>query len=160
MRKTLLVVLIAYSLLVVSDSASAQAPAEDETQTARIAAFEKSLSGSVLVGRFSITGRGDNTLKEERYEIKSVKHVEGEVFLFTARIAYGDHDVTVPLPLPVRWAGDTPVICLDKMLIPGLGTYSARVMFHEDHYAGYWDGGDHGGHLFGVIEHSEAKPAE
>jgi hypothetical protein len=62
----------------------------------------------------------------------------------------------IPLPLPIEWAGNTPVIVVDDVTIPGMGTFSARVMFFADHYAGYWKHGDHGGHLFGVVY--PAKP--
>jgi hypothetical protein len=77
------------------------------------------------------------------------------MWLVTARIKYGDHDVTVPLPLPIRWAGDTPMITLDKFTVPGMGAWSARVMFYEGRYMGYWfsaEHPEHGGYLFGKIE--------
>jgi len=51
----------------------------------------------------------------------------------------------------VKWAGDTPVIVLDKVGIPGAASYSARVLIYEKTYAGTWSGGDHGGLLNGVI---------
>ncbi|HEX6963094.1 MAG TPA: hypothetical protein VF175_14590, partial [Lacipirellula sp.] len=73
---------------------------------------------------------------------------------------YGDHDVTAPLTLPIRWAGDTPVICVDELPIPGLGAFTARVMIYRDHYAGFWAGKDHGGHLFGVIQRGKPENAE
>ncbi len=38
-----------------------------------------------------------------------------------------------------------------------MGTYTARVMIYADHYAGTWDAGDHGGHMWGRIE--RPKPA-
>ena len=76
-----------------------------------------------------------------------------------ARIQYGENDVTLPIPLPIRWAGDTPVIVVDNVTLPGFGTVSARVMFFDDHYAGYWKHGDHGGNLFGVIHPADEKPA-
>jgi hypothetical protein len=56
----------------------------------------------------------------------------------------------------VKWAGDTPVITLTDMTIPGLGTYTARVMVYRDHYAGYWSAGDHGGQMWGRIERDAA----
>jgi hypothetical protein len=55
------------------------------------------------------------------------------------------------MPLKVFWAGDTPVISLTDLSIPGLGTYTARVMVYRDQYAGTWKAKDHGGHLFGRI---------
>jgi hypothetical protein len=74
------------------------------------------------------------------------------MWLFKARIKYGDHDVTVPIPLQVSWAGKTPMIVVDQISIPGLGTFDARVLIAGDRYAGTWQHGDVGGHLFGKIE--------
>ena len=121
--------------------------------------FAKTLTRTTLVGNFTVTGEEKPALTPERYELQGVQHVKDEFWLFQARIRYGDHDVTLPITLPVRWAGDTPVICVDNMGFPGLGTYTARVMIYADHYAGFWQGGDHGGHLFGVVERPQSKPA-
>jgi hypothetical protein len=43
-----------------------------------------------------------------------------------------------------------------------MGPYTARVMFFEDHYSGYWKHGDVGGNMFGVIRraNAEAKQAD
>ncbi|MCI0331827.1 MAG: hypothetical protein L0228_01215 [Planctomycetes bacterium] len=125
------------------------------------AAFSKMLSNATLEGSFTSTGEGvDPTkLSREKYTLGDVKKIEGNFWLIPARIQYGEHDVTIPLLLPVRWAGDTPVIVVDDVGLPGFGTVSARVMFFADHYAGYWKHGKHGGHLFGVIRRDE-KAAE
>ena len=119
--------------------------------------LETSLTGSALVGQFTVTGTDMSEPKPERYELASVKHVGDGNWMFVARIKYGENDVTLPITLPVKWAGDTPVITVDKMSFPGLGTYTARVMIYEDHYAGFWTGANHGGHLFGVVERGEVK---
>lgn len=124
-------------------------------QQQKFAALEKSLSDVTLIGHFTDSNDEATTLKAERYELQSVRHVGEDRWLFQARIKYGEHDVTLPLTLPVRWAGDTPIVAIDKFTIPGLGTYTARVMFYADHYAGFWSGANHGGHLFGVIKHNE-----
>lgn len=138
-------------------TAIAPAAAKEPTEAERFAALEKRLTGATLVGNFTVTGRENVELTPERYELGTVEHVEGELWLFQARIRYGEHDLALPLTLPVRWAGDTPVICVDKLGIPGLGTYTARVLIYDDHYAGFWSGGgDHGGHLFGVVERAKA----
>jgi hypothetical protein len=76
----------------------------------------------------------------------------GDLWLFKVRIRYGDHDVTVPLPLTVNWAGKTPVIVVDQLTIPALGTFDARVVIAGARYAGTWQHGEVGGHLFGKIE--------
>jgi hypothetical protein len=162
MYRTIISTSAAVAGLLIASLVDAQPPAAEQggaavesTEAQRFAALEKTLSGATLVGNFTVTGREKNEPTEERYELKSVRHVEGELWLFQARIRYGEHDVTVPLTLPIRWAGDTPVICLDNMGIPGMGVYTARVMIYADHYAGFWSGGDHGGHLFGIVEKNE-----
>ena len=129
-------------------------------QADRFAKLEKTLTGVTLVGHSTMTGGDETKLEPERYELKSVQHVGDDQWLFTARIRYGDHDVNLPLKLPVRWAGDTPVITVDNVGIPGLGTYTARVMIYAEHYAGFWSGDDHGGHLFGVIEREKQPVVE
>ena len=126
----------------------------------RVAALEKTLTNATLVGHFTVTGQEESgKLSQERYELGEVKHLDKDQWLIQARIKYGEHDVMLPLTLPIRWAGDTPVICVDDIPIPGLGTYTARVMIYRDHYAGFWTGKDHGGHLFGVIEHGKKAAA-
>lgn len=112
--------------------------------------FQKTLTNATLTGFFT---RGDNQAgpKPEKYSIKSVTKIAPEVWLFLVRIQYGERDLTLPLPLRVLWAGTTPVITLDKVPVPPLGTFSARVVIHDHKYAGMWDAGDHGGHLFGTI---------
>jgi hypothetical protein len=132
-------------------------PVADEVE--RNAALEKTLTGATLVGHFTVTGGESGEPAQERYELQAVKHLEGEMWLITARIKYGDNDVSVPLPLPIRWAGDTPVITVDEIPVPGLGTFTARVMIYRDHYAGFWSGKDHGGHLFGIVERAQDAPA-
>ncbi|MCP4193616.1 MAG: hypothetical protein GY768_23640 [Planctomycetaceae bacterium] len=115
------------------------------------------MSNSTLVGNFTIDGQSGE-MKEERYELKGVSKLPlGDYWMFRARIRYGDHDVTVPLSLQVKWAATTPVITLDKVTVPGLGTFNARVLIDGDRYAGTWDHGEVGGLLFGRIEHQEAK---
>jgi len=120
--------------------------------------FEESLHGATLQGHFT-SNRDENGAqpKEDKYTIESVKKMQGDVWLFTARIQYEKHDVTLPLPLRVVWAGDTPVITLDKFPVPGMGSFTARVMIFDGKYAGMWDGGNHGGLLFGKIVKEAAK---
>ncbi len=111
--------------------------------------FEKTLSDVTLVGHFVIEGEDDGALKEDKYTISKVTKLQGDYWLFQVRIQYGGRDVTLPLPLRVKWAGDTPVITVTDAAIPGLGTYTARVGIYRSKYAGTWSGKDHGGQLFG-----------
>ncbi|WP_198000794.1 hypothetical protein [Gimesia fumaroli] len=122
--------------------------------------FEKQMSGATLVGHFTVDGKSNGKPpREERYEIASVKKLEGDQWLITARIKYGQNDVNVPMPLNVFWAGDTPVISLTNLTIPGLGSaFTSRVMFFEGRYAGTWQHGKVGGNLWGRIEYADQKP--
>jgi hypothetical protein len=86
-----------------------------------------------------------------------VAKLKGDYWLFETRIQYGDQDVQLPLTLQVKWAGDTPVITLTDVAIPGLGTFTARVLVYRDQYAGTWSGAMHGGQLFGRIEQPAAE---
>lgn len=164
------VALVTASFVMLQASA-AEAPAAAQTEpqqtlteptAEQVAALEKLMNRATMVGHFTVTGeegRGGagGKLTEERYELGEVKRLESGHWLIQSRIRYGDHDVTIPLTLPIRWAGDTPVICVDDMMIPGLGTFTARVMIYRGHYAGFWTGKDHGGHLFGVIEPAKSE---
>lgn len=133
-------------------------PAEGEGS--REALFAKYMTGATLVGRFTIVGKANDEMPEEEYTIlKCEKLPDGDLYRFTARIRYGETDAELPMDLPVYWAGDTPVISLTNLWIPGLGTFSSRVMIYRDRYSGTWNHGDVGGHLFGVIK-KEEQPEE
>ncbi len=119
------------------------------------------MAGAVLVGHFTLfpvndgDGGGDAPglrLRSERYEIDRVVKRAGDLWTFHARIRFGETDVTVPVPVQLTWAGDTPVVGVTDLGIPGMGTYTARVAFYRDSYAGMWWGGKHGGNLFGIVE--------
>ena len=118
--------------------------------------FAETMSGATMVGRFTTTGTKDDPA-EEKYTLGPVKKLKGDFWSFVTRIQYGERDITVPLSIEVLWAGDTPVISLTDMEIPGMGKFTARVLVYKDHYSGYWDGGDHGGTLFGRITHPEKE---
>jgi hypothetical protein len=116
--------------------------------------FEKYLSNSVLSGSFTMDGQPLNKLEEERYEIRSAKKLEGadNLWEIKTRIKYGNKDLTVPVVVNLEWVGRTPMIVLDSVTIPGMGTFSARVVFHDRKYAGTWKHDNVGGHLFGRVE--------
>ncbi|HEY2412997.1 MAG TPA: hypothetical protein VGI40_12175 [Pirellulaceae bacterium] len=115
--------------------------------------LEETLTGAKLTGAYSVAGREDRAPKAEEYTITSAtKLPEGDVWLIKARIKYGDKDTTIPMPLEIKWAGDTPIITLTNMAIPGLGTFTARVLIYDNRYAGTWQHGPVGGNLFGKIE--------
>lgn len=118
------------------------------------AKFRKLVEGGItLIGR-STNSRSDKIDSEERYIISSASKLEGDTWMLTAKIKYDGHEVPIPLPVHIRWAGDdTPVICVTNAGIPGIGSYTARVLLYGDQYAGTWSSskGDYGGQLFGKI---------
>ena len=122
----------------------------------RFAKFEKDMSGVKLVDQFTVDG-GGKQVKEEYTILKVIKLPAKDLWLFTARVKYGKIDLTLPMPIPVKWAGDTPVISMDKLKIPLLGTFSAQVVLDGNRYAGTWQHGKVGGHLFGSIEKVEKE---
>ena len=122
------------------------------TQTERFERFEKSMKSVRFEGFFTVDG-SDRPPSKEIYEISNVqKFGEEDLWIFTARIKYGKKDVTLPMPLPVKWVGRIPVISMDNLSIPGLGTFSAHVVIDGNKYAGTWAHGKIGGHLYGKIE--------
>lgn len=148
----IVITLVAGGSVALAQEQAGQQEGDDDQIAEREAGFKEMLDGATLVGHFTMTRRDTSDLKQERYKLHSVEKLPNGRWMFRAQIRYGDHDVTVPLPLPVKWAGDTPIIVVDKLDIPALGTFDARVMFFRNHYAGYWSHGENGGHLFGVIE--------
>jgi hypothetical protein len=159
---------IAFSVLAVGSSFVCSSPALGEQKPAEYAnsperqanldaALSKMLSGATLEGSFTSTSRGGDPSKLTRdmYTLGNVKKVSGNLWQIPARIQYSGKDITLPIVLPIRWAGDTPVVTIDDLPLPGFGTVSARVMFFDGHYAGYWKHGDHGGSMFGVIRSAE-----
>lgn len=142
-----------------ADQAS-QAEAKSSEVQEREQRFAEQMTGATLVGRFTILGQDAEKMPSEEYTIaKCEKLPEADMFRFTARIKYGEVDSELPLDLPVLWAGDTPVITLTNLWIPGMGTFSSRVMIYKDSYAGTWQHDAVGGHMFGIVRRAEVAAA-
>ena len=133
-----------------------QQDAESARQTAE-ADFSKLLTGATLVGNFTTDSDEPvdpaRLLRPDRYELATVNKVKDDFWLFV----YVHKGVPIPLTMKVLWAGKTPVLTLDEFTIAGMGTFSARLMFHGDRYAGTWQHGKVGGLMFGKIESAEFK---
>lgn len=138
------------------DEPAKTGPSREELE----AALEKKLTGAVLNGTFTIDGRPIPPVSE-KYTISKATKLAGDDWLIESRMQYGKIDATVPIVMPIQWAGTTPVMVLDKVEIPGMGTFSSRVLFDGDRYAGTWQHDAVGGHMFGkVIWGDAAKPAD
>jgi hypothetical protein len=116
-------------------------------------AFAEQMSGSALVGSFTVSGREERAANPDRYDLSAVEKVGDDLWRFAVRMRHEQIDVTLPITVPLRWVGDTPVVMLTDYSIPALGTFTARVFFYDGRYAGTWQHGQQiGGHLFGRIE--------
>jgi hypothetical protein len=123
--------------------------------------FQETMTNAVLAGKWRLVQDGKlGEEKTDRYTIRSVAKVGEDLWLIGARVEYGGKDVTVPVPVKVLWAGDTPVITITKAGLPGLGTFTARVLVYDGYYTGTWSGTGHGGFLSGVVERAPAAPGE
>jgi len=154
----LAIVLFTVNPLLADDPTNKDATPSSEVLIKKL---EETLTGAKLTGAYSVTGREDRAPKSEEYTITSAtKLPEGDVWLIKARIKYGDKDTTIPMPLEIKWAGDTPIITLTNMAIPGLGTFTARVLIYDNRYAGTWQHGPAGGNLFGKIEKAKDEKSD
>lgn len=142
-----------------STNSAASQPDDPTNKEPRFRELQKMLTDVTLIGLFTVDRKKMNDMNEERYEIKSIKKMsnDDDLWALMARIKYGDKDVSVPIVTSIKWADQTPVMTMDRLLIPGLGTFSARVVFHDGKYAGTWTHDNNGGHLFGRIEPADTK---
>ncbi len=142
-------------LLIVTLPAQAddKAPVKNEDRKNAEKTFAERMENTVLVGFFTLDSEQQGQPgKPERYEIRKVTKASGNTWIFQSRIKYGNVDVVLPIPVPIQWAGDTPVVSMTDFTIPTMGVFTCRVMFYKDRYAGTWQHGDKGGHMWGKIE--------
>jgi hypothetical protein len=114
--------------------------------------FSERMRDSSLVGYFTVDGREKRNAEEDRYDIASVEKVGQDRWRFNVRMRHGNFDVTMPVVVPVKWVDDTPVVTMTDWEIPTLGTFTCRVFFYGDRYAGTWQHGRVGGLMYGRIE--------
>jgi hypothetical protein len=122
------------SIAAVADEPAAQKtekplPSQEELEKQ----FAETMSGATLVGRFTLNGQKlDQPLKEDRYTLGKVSKLKNGLWSFETRVQYGQRDVKLTLALQVKWAGDTPVITVTDVTMPGLVTFTSRVLVYRD----------------------------
>ena len=132
--------------------------ASPESLDARERAFAEQMENVVLTGHFTIEGQERRDGLPERYEIASATKLEGDRWRFDVHLTYGSVDATLPVIVPIVWAGDTPMVSITDFAIPGLGDeFGARVVFYDSRYAGTWDHGEYGGMMYGTISPSGGR---
>ena len=123
--------------------------------------FSDGMRNVTMVGTFTVAGRENRTPSADRYEISSVEKVGDDLWRFNAKMdccGLGGSEA-IPIVVPMRFVGDTPVIMMTDTSLPGIGTFTVRVFFYGDRYAGTWQHGKVGGHMSGRVEkQSGANP--
>jgi hypothetical protein len=148
--------------------APAPVAAQEKSEEERFQAFAKMMANVKMVGSFTVAGEAAAPKQDGAYVIKSVRKIpEGDYWVFDALVEHEGKEMPLQIPIEVKWSGDTPVITLENLTIPALGTFSARIVIYRDAYAGMWVHGPVKGHMYGVIEKAaaeapagEAKPEE
>ena len=150
-----------------ADENSEPKTSDSDVQAQREKQFTEMLTNVVLEGSWQVAHGDDlggkaplSQPRTDRYTIDAVRKVADDQWIVGARVEYMEKDVTLPVPVRVIWAGDTPVITLDSMNLPGLGRYSARVMFHRGYYSGVWHGDNYGGVMSGRIVQKDVANTE
>jgi hypothetical protein len=149
--------LLLLSLLAAS-SLVAQTPPPPEL-TAAEKQFQEMLNNVTLAGYYTLGDSPD--LHDDHYGVDRVTKVKDDTWNFDARIEFNKKEMRITLPLPVKFAGDTPMISLTNFMVPGFGSFSVRLVFYDGGYAGTWSAGaDHKGKMFGKIVKNDGAPAK
>ena len=114
--------------------------------------FTERMRDVSLVGSFTAAGREDRAPRADRYDISSVEKVGDNLWRFNAGMSCCGVNGVIPIVVPMQWNGDTPMITMTDTSLPGLGTFTVRLFFYGDRYAGTWQHGAVGGHMTGRIE--------
>jgi hypothetical protein len=119
--------------------------------------FTERMRDVSLIGSFTVAGRENRPPRSDRYDIASVEKVGDNLWRFKASMQCCGVNGAIPIVVPMRWNGDTPMITMTDTSLPGLGTFTVRLLFYGDRYAGTWQHGAVGGHMSGRIEKQTPK---
>ena len=144
--------IIAVISLVFAGTSPAEKKGEDVEAT-----FSAMLANATLKGSWApISGGALGGEKDDGYKIVSATKKEGDIWIIVYRVDFDGKTIDFPMPVTVKFAGDVAVLILDNVPTASGSTYSARVMFHNDVYAGSWWGkGEKGGTISGTISRDE-----
>ena len=152
----LIVLLVAVGVGWLLAASGAGRAADPASLTERERVFAERMQNVALEGHFTIEGRERRDGNPELYEVSKVTKLEGDRWRFDVHLAYANVAATLPVVVPIIWAGDTPMVSITDFAIPGLGEeFGARVIFYDDRYAGTWDHGQSGGMMYGTIRSME-----
>jgi hypothetical protein len=118
--------------------------------------FTERMRNVTLRGSFTVDGRESRPAREDRYDIESVEKVGDDLWRFQAGMQCCGVNGVIPIVIPMRFVGDTAMIMMTDTSLPGIGTFTVRLFFYGDRYAGSWQHGKVGGLMSGRIEKRSA----
>jgi hypothetical protein len=142
-------------LFVSTDCALAQGEADVEAK------FVAMVKNATLKGTWApIQGTGLGGQRgNDSYRIARAEKTASGQWSIVALYNVNGRQVEFPISASVKFAGDTAVLILDNVRAgPGGANWSARVMFHDDVYAGRWwetANPSHGGTINGTITRAQ-----
>ncbi len=147
MKAALLPALAVGFALIFANASSAQTDADGEAK------FAAMLTNATLNGTWApITGGKLGGEKKDAYFVVRATRKDGDNWEIVSRVTHKGAQVDFPIPAIVKFAGDTAVLILNDVRTADGKTWSARVMFHNDVYAGsWWGAGQKGGAISGTI---------
>src|SRR4051812_7505383 len=103
-RGLVAVIVLLTTLRVWAADAPAAPPATQPAMNELEQQFAARMTNAVMAGQYTLGEKG--APKADRYTIVSVRKLKDDNWLFTARVQFGEKDVTIPMIIPVKWAGD------------------------------------------------------
>jgi hypothetical protein len=158
MKKTVLLAIGFVALagcLLAADSAVAQGDADIEAK------FIAMLKNATLKGSWAPVQGGQLGTEKggDSYRIARVEKLADGKWSVVSLFAVNGRQVEFPILSSVKFAGDSAVLILDDVRAgPGKANWSARILFHDDVYAGRWwetKNREHGGTIAGTIARAE-----
>ena len=153
--------LLALAFVAASLVAAAPAAAQDSADTE--SKFIAMLKNASLKGTWAPVAGGQlgKEKGDDSYKIARVEKVDGDKWKVVSIYSVQGQQMEFPIACSVKFAGDASVLILDNVRAgPGKANWSARVMFHDDVYAGRWwetANKEHGGTIAGTITRAEPK---
>ena len=155
------------ALILVSTSGIAFSIAEETVEKTSSETMEKQFSamlkGATLKGTWAPVGPvGLGEDKEDAYHIVEAKKVKDDNWVMVSRFNYKGRQLDIPVPVVIKFAGDTAVMILNDVPTGDGATWSARILFHNDIYTGSWweSTKKKGGILSGVISRTAEEKDE
>ena len=136
--QTIALVLVSISGIPYSNAEEPREKLASETETTENQ-FSAMLKGATLKGTWAPVGPvGLGEDKQDAYHIVEAKKVKGDKWVMVSRFNYKGQQLDIPVPVVIKFAGDTAVMILNNLPTGDGATWSARILFHNDVYTGSW----------------------